>query len=392
MCVNLERLRSRPRWLLLSACLLLPGCVGAPLLIVPVELPNAAEGSSYSQALSADTTTALRWDISSGTLPAGLALSRGDGVIAGTPTTFGTFDFTVSVGGIGLPPRNGSQVYTLTVIKRLGIQGAIDPARVSVAYDDGPTISGGVPPYSVTIVGLPGFLTCDTATGRITGTLEPLENFDYQDARLEWTVTDSGSPRQTASTTATLEILPVGVAITTTELDDAPIGQAYQMTVEATDGLQPYTWEISAGVLPGSSGDADPLGLNQHSGVITGTPAAGALTATFTIKVTDADDPASTDTREFKLVIPVATVTTALDAATIGVQYDETLGAVGGTGTYTWTLSAGTLPTGLTLDGAAGTISGTPEAGAATATFTLQVSDDDSPAQTADVELTIEVN
>ena len=171
-----------------------------------------------------------------------------------------------------------------------------------------PTISGGVPPYSVTVVGLPGFLSSDTVTGRITGTLEPLDNVDYPDARLEWTVTDSGDPQQTASATSTLEILPLGVSITTTELDPAPIGQVYRMVVVAANGLQPYTWEIAAGVLPGSSSDPDPLELDQDSGVISGTPVAGALTSTFTIKVTDSDEHTSTDSQEFKLVIPVAVV------------------------------------------------------------------------------------
>src|SRR5690349_15658404 len=52
----------------------------------------------------------------------------------------------------------------------------------------------------------------------------------------------------------------------------------------------------------------------------------------------------------------------------------------GGTAPYTWTVSAGSLPAGLTLstsgtNGINGVISGTPLATAATSTFTIQVTD-----------------
>ena len=53
-------------------------------------------------------------------------------------------------------------------------------------------------------------------------------------------------------------------------------------------------------------------------------------------------------------------LTTMLPLATLGVPYDVRLAAVGGAGALTWSVSGGALPTGITIDGAAGRLAGTP--------------------------------
>jgi len=58
---------------------------------------------------------------------------------------------------------------------------------------------------------------------------------------------------------------------------------------------------------------------------------------------------------------------------------------------YTWSITSGSLPAGLSLDPATGAISGTPT-GAETGTFTVTVTDSDSPAATASASLSIGVN
>lgn len=62
--------------------------------ITTTSLSDGKVGEAYSQALAATGTTPITWALGSGSsLPAGLTLS--DGTISGTPTTAGTFTFTV---------------------------------------------------------------------------------------------------------------------------------------------------------------------------------------------------------------------------------------------------------------------------------------------------------
>lgn len=70
---------------------------------------------------------------------------------------------------------------------------------------------------------------------------------------------------------------------------------------------------------------------------------------------------------------PVAVSTSSLPNGTVGAPYSTTLTATGGSGTYGWSVSAGTLPAGLSLS-SAGVLSGTPTT-AGTSTFSVTASD-----------------
>jgi large repetitive protein len=74
----------------------------------------------------------------------------------------------------------------------------------------------------------------------------------------------------------------------------------------------------------------------------------------------------------------------------VGTAYAATLAATGGTGAYTWSLAAGVLPAGLSLDATTGAITGTPTV-AGTSSFTVQVQDSASPAVTATKSLSVTV-
>lgn len=388
-------IRKTRGWSLCLLCLLVSACVGPPLIILPEELPNAIEGSPYSQMLTADADR-MQFALADGSLPPGLRLDEDYGTLTGRPTLAGSYDFTVAVRGGGLPSRSGQRYYSLEVIEALTIDPDLEPARVNVPYNDAPKILGGVPPYTVDLVGLTGYLSYDRSTGRITGTLQPLGGgLEYEDLTLYWTVTDSGDPQQSETATSELEIHPIGVSITTEALVSAPVGEEYSVQLKAENGLQPYRWEVSDGVLPGSIDNDDRLRLNRSTGEIAGTPSPLATTSTFTVKVTDSDDPASSDTREFKLVIPVVLLTTFLPPATIGEPYEddgEVMAAGAGLTPYAWALDEGDeLPDGLTLDEDDGVIAGTPTVNARTQTFTVVLTDADTPPTQALQELKLVV-
>src|SRR5207249_90934 len=120
-----------------------------------------------------------------------------------------------------------------------------------------------------------------------------------------------------------------------------------------------------------------------------GTASSGATSAAYTTPpTTTADNGAqltvavsntsgSVNSQAATLMVTAATAvkitTTSLPNGTAQAAYSVTLQATGGTLPYTWSVSSGQLPAGLTL-GASGTISGTPTT-AGLATFTIQVAD-----------------
>ncbi len=79
---------------------------------------------------------------------------------------------------------------------------------------------------------------------------------------------------------------------------------------------------------------------------------------------------------------PLSITTASLPNGTANAPYSATLAASGGTTPYAWTVASGALPTGLTLNSNSGAIAGTPTA-TGTFTFTAQVTDSATPAQTA---------
>ena len=78
----------------------------------------------------------------------------------------------------------------------------------------------------------------------------------------------------------------------------------------------------------------------------------------------------------------------SLAEGTVSSTYSQTLQATGGISPYNWNINSGSLPTGLTLNGATGVISGTPTT-LGTFNFTIQASDASSPAKTATKALQI---
>jgi RHS repeat-associated protein len=83
--------------------------------------------------------------------------------------------------------------------------------------------------------------------------------------------------------------------------------------------------------------------------------------------------------------------TASLHDGLVGQAYSATLGATGGTTAYTWSITSGTLPSGLTLTASTGTISGTPTAVAGPVDVTFQVTDSSTPLKTDEAVLSLNI-
>lgn len=147
-------------------------------------------------------------------------------------------------------------------------------------------------------------------------------------------------------------------------------GVSYTGTLAATGGTAPYTWAVVSGNLPAG------LSLTPQTGTIKGVPTSGG-SSTFTVRVTDAKQASVTVTTTLTIAstaLPLQVSINDLAGATVGKSYTQPLTAMGGVPAYTWEIISGSLPTGLTLNGATGTISGVPSTSGAFF-FTVRVRD-----------------
>ncbi|MEQ1750612.1 MAG: GEVED domain-containing protein, partial [Prosthecobacter sp.] len=144
----------------------------------------------------------------------------------------------------------------------------------------------------------------------------------------------------------------------------------YSQTFTATGGTSPYSYSVTSGTLP--------TGLTlSTSGILSGTPLS-VSSRTFTITAADANGCTRNLSYTLSPFCPAMSITPVTAASgTVGSAYSQTLAATGGTAPYSaWTIVAGTLPTGLTLNASSGVISGTPTATASPATsITVRVND-----------------
>lgn len=331
-------------------------------------LPSGAVGTAYAANVAASGgTPPYSWSATG--LPAGLSINAGTGQIIGTPGAAGTSSVTVTVTDSAAPPRSGSKTFSLTITAApLVISTTTLPnGTVGAAYNAAVAATGGTPAYTWSAAGLPAGLSINTSTGQITGTPTTPGT-----TSVTVTVTDSGAPTpQTTSKTFTVVIAPALLSITTATLPNGTVGAAYNATVAAEGGIQPYNW--SATGLPAG------LSINPSTGQITGTPTA-AGTSTVNVTVADSGTPTpQSATKAFTVVIapaPLAITTAALPTGVAGTAYNATVAAAGGTPAYNW--SATGLPSGLSIDPSTGQITGTPGA-AGTSSVTVTVTDSGSP-------------
>lgn len=234
---------------------------GAPLVIPEQRLPDAREGVPYAAAVTATGGRPPYVWRTTIPPPQGLQMTA-DGIIEGLPTAVGYFEFTVSVsdadgrratGRIELDVEAGGSVRF--------VANPLPDGRVGDEYcGGGPVRLGardGAPPYVFSIERgeVPGLMLA--ADGALCGVPERVGSFDFV-AR----VVDA----EGRSDTERFQVDVVGsVRVTSSALPDARLGAPYEHTLEATGGVEPYTWSIAGGDLP--------VGLTLSAeGVVAGVP------------------------------------------------------------------------------------------------------------------------
>jgi large repetitive protein len=176
------------------------------------------------------------------------------------------------------------------------------------------------------------------------------------------------------------------LAVVTGSLPNDQTGMVYNQALSASGGNEPYSWSLTSGTLP--------AGLTLSSGgSISGTPNT-AGTFSFTVQAIDSTVPVQNTACQalsIYISVPLSITTASLPNGYAGAAYSQTLSAAGGTTPYTWSLTSGALPAGLTLS-SAGVISGTPNT-TGTSNFTVQVVDSANPTHnTVTKALSITIN
>jgi hypothetical protein len=171
---------------------------------------------------------------------------------------------------------------------------------------------------------------------------------------------------------------PPGLEITTPSLPNAVQYEDYTTRVDAVNGTPPYDWTDGGNFLPPGF-DFDFVYPGNTSVDIVGYPNT-VDSYTFTIRVTDSSVPQQQFEKEYTLTVapPPLSITTGspLPDASLGVLYEGRIDATGGSINYSWSMTAGTLPAGMSFRdaGESAWVEGTPtESG--TFEFTIHVTD-----------------
>lgn len=239
-----------------------------------------------------------------------------------------------------------------------------------------------------------------SAAGRISGT--PTESGNFNPTIR---VKDNAGKTDSKQFSLKIEASVAPLSVTTSSLSSGKVGKNYSATMRASGGESPYRWSITSGSLPSG------LSLNASSGQISGTPRA-AGNRTITARVTD--DNSRSASKSLKITItaddpppppPPAQLsisTSSLPGATVGQNYSATLSAKDGSGSKTWSIANGRLPSGLNLS-AGGRITGKPTAtgnqsptfrvrdssGSATRQITIRVTAEPAPRDPSSSPMTI---
>lgn len=228
-------------------------------VITTTALPDGVTGVGYSATVAATGSPAPTFAVTSGALPAGLALDPTTGAITGSPTATGTATFEITATNtIG---TSAAAPFSITVrsIPHITTADPLPDGDLGEPYTTTITATGvPAPTFSVTSGALPAGLTLDATTGVISGT--PTEaspdGFAFSVTATNAAGTDARAFRISIRTEPW---------ILTSALPDGDVGEPYSATIAAA-GVPAPTFAVTSGSLPPG------LELDPTTGVISGTP------------------------------------------------------------------------------------------------------------------------
>ena len=316
---------------------------GASAATVSGDAPDGTVGVAYSAAYTVAGTPAPTVTAQAGTLPPGLELDA-SGRLSGTPTSAGTYPFTVRVSNASGEAEVADTVVIYPEPAAPSISGDAPGGKVDVAYDFRYTVAGTpTPAMSLDSGALPPGLTLDgTGLLSVTPTSAGTSSF----------VVLASSSGGSAKVASTVTVVPgTSAAGITGDVPAGVVGSAYDFTYSVSGSPAP-TVTLAAGALPPG------LSLDGATGRLSGTPTT-AGTYSFSVQATNSD---GWQLLSSTLVVSAATAPPGLSgqvrAGTVGAAYDFAY-TVTGSPAPTVTLQSGALPPGLALD-PAGRLTGTP--------------------------------
>ena len=222
------------------------------------------------------------------------------------------------------------------------------------------TLSNGASP-SGTVTFKNGLSTLGTAT--ISGTTATLTTSALGVGSHSITAEYAGDTNNAAATSAAISVSVAAPTFTFSPAAGAlPSGRAnspygQSVTASASGSTMPITYALTTGTLPSG------LTIDPANGAILGTPTA-AGTFSFTVTATDGAASPNSGAANYTLTIsPAATFVFSpaggsLPEAMSGEEYSQPISAAGGTGSTTYSVTAGSLPAGLTLNVSTGELTG----------------------------------
>lgn len=255
-----------------------PGVPTLPKLTLgPESTTPGTRGVAYSLQMTATVAEPKTWQISSGALPPGLALNPTTGLISGTPTASGQFDFQVRAKVNG-DARTDSKNLAIVIREPISIVGGEPftaarraPAAFGAPFEAMLTASGGSGTYrwSLSAGTLPRGLVF--ADGAFSGT-------PREEGVFPFSATATDSEGRVASYPGRIVVAPK-LTISTSLIAPVRVGKFFQRKLTTAGGVKPATWRLVRGPLPRG------VFFDRFAGVLYGYPTQpGVARATFEAK------------------------------------------------------------------------------------------------------------